>query len=163
MVEVSAVSHKQNGMMLHWLRPLLVLFVLLAGGCSLQPSLMPLQATWSDDPAMLARLEQETTVGRPAAVTSLLENSRQQWLGGNPDNGLVILHRALRISPDDPLVYYYMAMMQSALGEYHEASQLARRSLTLTDAPLLREQVHLFLNQLNRSMAPDVQGKQTRV
>ncbi len=163
MVVVSPVPYKQNGLTLHWLRPLLVLFLMLVGGCSLQPSLIPLQATWSDDPVMLARLEQETAVGRPAAVTSLLVNSRQQWMDGNPNNGLVILHRALRISPDDPLVYYYMAMMQSALGEYHEASQLARRSLTLTDAPLLREQVDLFLNQLNRSMAPDVQGKQTRV
>ncbi|WP_211830957.1 tetratricopeptide repeat protein [Kistimonas asteriae] len=150
-------------MTLHWLRPLLVLFLLLSGGCSLQPSLIPLQAIWSANPSMLIRLEQETAVGRPAAVSSLLESSRQQWLGGNPDNGLVILHRALRISPDDPLVYYYMAMMQSALGEFHEASQLARRSLTLTDAPLMREQVRLFLDQLNRSTGPDIQGKQTRV
>ena len=163
MVEVRAVFHQQKGLTLHWLRPLMVLFLLLSGGCSLQTSLMPLQATWSDNPSMLIRLEQETAIGRPAAVSSLLENGRQQWLAGNPDNGLVILHRALRISPDDPLVYYYMAMMQSALGEFHEASQLARRSLTLTDAPLLSEQVRLFLNQLNRSAVPDIQGKQTRV
>ena len=101
---------------LRYLRPLLLMLLALLSGCNMQTSFMPMQSTLLDDPAMLLQLEQEAAANQSVAVISLLKQSRQQWQEGNPDQGLVILHRALRINPDDPLVYYYMAMMQSALG-----------------------------------------------
>lgn len=157
---VNVVSQQFEAGDLCYLSPLLLMLLALLSGCSMQTSFMPMQSTLSDDPAMLLRLEQEAAAGQSVAVISLLKQSRQQWQEGNLDHGLVILHRALRINPDDPLVYYYMAMIQSALGEWHKASQLAHRTLALTDAPLLRKQVHLFLVELSRLMAPEAQSNQ---
>ena len=80
-------------------------------------------------------LEQMTEYDRPAATRQLLVMGREAWMEGRTSESLQQLGRALRISPDDALIYYYMATVRREDGDKGEAATLARRGLFFSREP----------------------------
>ncbi len=102
-----------------------------------------------DVPMSFSHLEQLTSKKRPQAVQQLIRDGRESWTLGNMEKGLVTLNRALRISPDDALIYYYLASIRKQQGKLGMSVNLARRGLSLAYHPVLRNQLNGLLISLS--------------
>ncbi len=67
-----------------------------------------------------------------AAVDALLARADRAWEEGQTGQAAVILERALRLSPDDPAIWYRLARVRLEQGRHALAASLARRSLSLS-------------------------------
>ncbi len=134
----------------------LCLSALILGGCSSQqrvPGVYPSYDTVTTVQKPIqdkyAYLEKVTSARRPMATAVLLNEGRMAWQGGDINGALQKLSRALRISPQDGLVYYYLATVRHVEGDNGEAASLARRGLYFTRQPVLREHLEQLLDSLN--------------
>ncbi len=131
----------------------LVLVVLLSilSGCS-QFFLQPQSVNQAE---FYARLEQMTSEGRPEATSQLLREGRMAWQAGNDGESLQKLGRALRISPDDGLIYFYLASIKGNSGNPEEAASLARRGLYFAKNPSLQNQLRKLLSDIESKSLGD--------
>lgn len=67
----------------------------------------------------------------PSAVDSLLQQAYASKAAGNHDRAAGILERALQISPRNALVWYRLAEVHLARGQYPQAEAAAQRSRIL--------------------------------
>ncbi len=117
------------------------LLALLAGCQSFSPSTPESHAVVTD----YKYLEIITSDTRPAATAQLLKDAREKFTASQYDESLQDLGRALRISPDDGLVYFYMALVRYRTGDYREAVSLTRRGLFFASQPMLRKELSALL------------------
>ncbi|MCL6271756.1 tetratricopeptide repeat protein [Sansalvadorimonas sp. 2012CJ34-2] len=124
------------------IKPLLIgLFLLQLSGCTgLAPVSGQVGASYS-----YSQLESLTADNRPVAVQQLIFKGRTAWQEGKFDAGLVALDRALRISPDDALIYYYLASIRKEQGALKLSASLAKRGLSMGYNPVLRQQLQALL------------------
>ncbi|CAM3460837.1 tetratricopeptide repeat protein [Parendozoicomonas haliclonae] len=133
------------------LRLLAAVGILALGGCSQfgGTSVNPYSSVSQTD--NYAYLEKLTAEGRPAATGQLLSDGRIAWQDGDLNEALQKFSRALRISPDDGLIYYYLARIRKEEGEYGKAISLARRGLAFAHNPLLREHLDRLIASTEQS------------
>ena len=122
------------------LTALLLLFLQLSGCTGFSKVSGTAQA-----PLSYSQLELLTDGERPAAVQQLILQGRMAWQEGDIDTGLVALDRALRISPDDGLIYYYLAAIRKEQGEFQQSASLAKRGLSLAYNQELRRHLQALL------------------
>ncbi len=99
-------------------------------------------------PGDYAGLEQLTAQGRPAATSELITSGRVAWQSGDTNEALQKFNRAMRISPSDGLIYYYLATISKEEFDYQKASTLARRGLSFSRHQVLREQLESLLSTI---------------
>lgn len=104
-------------------------------------------------PGDYARLEEITAEGRPAAVHQLLSSGRAAWQGGYTHAALQKFNRAIRIAPNDGLIYFYLASISLEELDVQKAASLARRGLSLSRNPVLRQQLEMLLSTALSSQA----------
>jgi Tfp pilus assembly protein PilF len=81
------------------------------------------------------------------AVTVLMKRADEQRRGGDLDGATVSLERALRISPDDAVLWHELAQVRMAQRQYDGVVQLAAKSNALAnpqDASLRRSNWRLI-------------------
>jgi predicted Zn-dependent protease len=66
-----------------------------------------------------------------AAVVALLDTADQRARAGNLDNAAAVLERALRLEPQNPLLWHRLATVRLQQGEFTQAASLAAKSNTL--------------------------------
>ena len=115
-------------------------------GCSTNLVHLPLG---SEQAVSYEYLEQSTSQGRPGATSQLLKEGRKAWQAGNTPESLQKFGRALRISPDDGLVYFYLASVRQSNGEIGLARSLAQRGLFFSSEPVLRNELERMIERLN--------------
>ncbi|WP_196221296.1 tetratricopeptide repeat protein [Sansalvadorimonas verongulae] len=130
---------------------LLVLSSALAG-CSTSFVKMPLG---DEQVVSYEYLEQATSLGRPSATSQLLREGRKAWQAGNTAESLQKLGRALRISPDDGLVYFYLASVRESHGDIELARSLAQRGLFFSSESVLRDELERMIQRLNDEPASE--------
>ena len=97
-------------------------------------------------PGDYVRLEELTRDGRPAAVHQLISSGRVAWQEGDTNEALQKFNRAMRISPNDGLIYFYLASISLEELDTQQAVSLARRGLSLSRNPVLRQQLEHLLS-----------------
>ena len=83
-----------------------------------------------------------------SAVNTLLAQSDAQRRNGNLDAAIAAAERALRISPDDPTVYYQLAELRLRRGDAALAEQLARKGLSYQPDVELRDKLNAVISQI---------------
>ncbi len=68
------------------------------------------------------------------AVSLLMQRAAEQRASGDLDGALVSLERALRIAPEDPVLWHELAVVRLNQGQYGRAEQLAAKSNALAAA-----------------------------
>jgi tetratricopeptide (TPR) repeat protein len=68
------------------------------------------------------------------ASSALVAQAHKQAAAGNPDLALTTLERALRIEPDNPLLWIEMGQLQQMQGHYEQADSMGRKALQLAGA-----------------------------
>jgi predicted Zn-dependent protease len=66
-----------------------------------------------------------------AAVVALLDTADQRARAGNLDNAAAVLERALRLEPQNPLLWHRLAAVRLQQGQFAQAASLAAKSNTL--------------------------------
>ena len=66
-----------------------------------------------------------------AASVALLERSRGERDAGRYDQAAASLERALRIDPNNALIWIELAEVKAADGDRNQAEEMARKALTL--------------------------------
>jgi hypothetical protein len=133
---------------------LVVMALLLAGGCTLLPPAEPRLSLPRDSdtvapseaPADAAPSGAEAAVSSPAAgagpsappaaaaspaSTMLLEQSRRERAAGSLDDAADSMERALRIDPDNPWLWLELGEIHMMTGDSAQAEEMARKALTL--------------------------------
>jgi hypothetical protein len=77
---------------------------------------------------------QEPVLG--AASRSLVGQAQVQLQSGNHALAASSIERALRIEPDNPLLWIELGNVRQAEGNYVQAENMGRRALSLSNAPL---------------------------
>ncbi|WP_461538752.1 tetratricopeptide repeat protein [Spongorhabdus nitratireducens] len=85
-----------------------------------------------------------------AAITALVQQASTQRQEGLYREAIYTLERALRIAPNEPLIYQQMAWTRFEQQRLQEAEQLARRGISLSRSPAQREQFEILLDKINR-------------
>ena len=67
------------------------------------------------------------------AVSVLVRKAEDQRNGGDLDGATASLERALRISPDDPLLWHELAKVRMAQQQHHLVVQMAAKSNALAN------------------------------
>ncbi|WP_460428358.1 tetratricopeptide repeat protein [Azotobacter armeniacus] len=75
-------------------------------------------------PAVLSQQENQ-------AVVSLLKSAIEEFGAGRPDQAASALERALRIEPNNAILWHYLGQTRLHQGHYQEADSLAAKSNTL--------------------------------
>ncbi len=88
------------------------------------------------------------TMEAPSAVTALVKQARAQREQRLYREAIYTLERALRIAPDEPLIYQQMAWVRYEQQRYSEAEQLARRGMSLSHSEAQRQQFKLLLEKI---------------
>jgi Tetratricopeptide repeat len=83
-----------------------------------------------------------------SAVNTLLAQSDAQRRNGDLDAAIASAERALRISPDDPTVYYQLAALRLRRGDAALAEQLARKGLSYQPDAELRDRLNDVIRQI---------------
>lgn len=65
------------------------------------------------------------------AVVSLLKSAIEEFSAGRPDQAASALERALRIEPDNAILWHYLGQTRLHQGHHQEAESLAAKSNTL--------------------------------
>ena len=132
--------------------PLLIL-VLLASACGTPPP---------------AQTGGEGSVPLPAAsgsaVRSLLRKARAAAQAQQPEQAAALLERALRIEPDNAVLWNYLAKLRLRQGQLQQAIDLAARSTSMTSDPLLQSDnwriiAHAYYQQGNMAAARKAQAR----
>ena len=86
-------------------------------------------------------LPERSTGHSPGVVSDLKTKAKQQMKAGEPDQAFSTLERALRINPNDPVIWNMLAEIQLKRDNVAQAEQLARKSNLLVgkDKPLRRK------------------------
>jgi tetratricopeptide (TPR) repeat protein len=66
-----------------------------------------------------------------AAASALVEQARQQAAGGAPQIAQATLERALRIEPENPLLWIMLGEAHESAGQYALAGSMGRKALQL--------------------------------
>jgi hypothetical protein len=66
-----------------------------------------------------------------AAVVALLDTAEQRARAGNLDNAAAVLERALRLEPQNALLWHRLATVRLQQGQFAQAASLAAKSNTL--------------------------------
>jgi len=66
-----------------------------------------------------------------AAATALVEQARKQAAGGDPQLAQATLERALRIEPDNPLLWIMLGEAHESTGQYALAGSMGHKALQL--------------------------------
>jgi tetratricopeptide (TPR) repeat protein len=66
-----------------------------------------------------------------AAVVALLDTAEQRARAGNLDNAAAVLERALRLEPQNPLLWHRLAAVRLQQGQFAQAANLAAKSNAL--------------------------------
>jgi predicted Zn-dependent protease len=64
-------------------------------------------------------------------VVALLETADQRASAGNLDSAAAVLERALRLEPQNPLLWHRLAVLRLQQGQYGQAVNLATKSNAL--------------------------------
>lgn len=118
-------------------RSLAVLALLLTAGCgprpfesrapqAVEPSAAPPPPT-SASPG--AQRQRQYRLG--SASAALVAQARTQAAGSNVPLALTTMERALRIEPDNPLLWIELAEIHEGAGHYAQADSLGRKALQL--------------------------------
>ncbi|WP_252178221.1 tetratricopeptide repeat protein [Endozoicomonas sp. 4G] len=86
---------------------------------------------------------------RTDAVGTLLDQAWNAMAENDLNSAASALSRAMRISPTDSSVYYLMAQLRKAQGQYDQARELADRALSLGPDHGLERQIRRFLTSLS--------------
>ena len=100
-------------------------------------------------------LEQATSAERPGATSQLLKEGREAWQTGNIPESLQKLGRALRISPDDGLVYFYLASVRQSAGDTALAKSLAQRGLFFAKDEALRDELERMIERIKAQQSSE--------
>ena len=128
--------------------PLAALLVVLAQGCSTNPSQpsptsvagqgLPPSARDSSAgyqaPGYVPPRDKQyvrAVAAQPPAVVALLQQAEQQANAGDLDSATASLERAIRIDPRNPVLWFHLATVRLAQGEPAQAEQLATKSNSL--------------------------------
>ncbi len=66
-----------------------------------------------------------------AATTALVEQARQQAAAGDPQTAQATLERALRIEPENPLLWIMLGEAHESSGQYQLAGSMGNKALQL--------------------------------
>jgi Tfp pilus assembly protein PilF len=66
-----------------------------------------------------------------AAATALVDQARQQAAGGEPQLAQATLERALRIEPENPLLWTMLGQAHESAGQYALAGSMGHKALRL--------------------------------
>jgi hypothetical protein len=100
---------------------------------SLAPALALLVAALSAVAAYpAAGVERAEPDGRNAAALSLLETAKQELNAGRAEQAAVTIERALRIDPQNPTLWHYLAVARRELGDATQADVMTAKSRSLT-------------------------------
>lgn len=69
----------------------------------------------------------------PAASTTLLEQSRREREAGRYREATAVVERALRIEPNNPVLWIELGEIKREQGDLAQAEAMARKALTLAD------------------------------
>jgi len=104
-----------------------------AAGCTTAPfgypSPQPGPSTRA--PSGSARPPEAEPAPRSTASTALLEQGREARAAGRYAEATASLERALRIDPNNPLLWIELAEVKAADGDRAQAREMARKALTL--------------------------------
>jgi len=89
------------------------------------------------------------------AVIALIEQSDYEWREGNVSQAVVVIERAIRIQPRNPVLWYRLASLRLQQGRYELAENMARKSSSLARS-------NKTLIQKNREIIRKAQRKQGR-
>ncbi len=81
--------------------------------------------------AVLESAPESVPAQQPPVIVALLEQAETQANDGDLSTSVATLERALRIEPRDPLLWYHLASVRLAQGEYSQAEQIAMKSNSL--------------------------------
>jgi tetratricopeptide (TPR) repeat protein len=81
------------------------------------------------------------------ATLALLDTASQYEKAGNFENAAAALERALRIDPENALLWHRLASIRLQQGQYQLAANLAAKSNSLTDDPELMLKNQRILEQ----------------
>jgi Tfp pilus assembly protein PilF len=109
---------------------LLLVFLLCAvgAGCTTAPFSASSPGPASRDPG---RAEPAEPAPQSTASVALLEQSRAARGAGRYAEATASLERALRIDPNNPLLWIELAEVKAADGDRQQAREMARKALTL--------------------------------
>ena len=96
------------------------------------PQSAPSQAPAAQPPAQVpapAPAPREHRLG--AAATALVEQARKQAAGGDPQLAQATLERALRIEPENPLLWIMLGEAHEGAGQYALAGSMGHKALQL--------------------------------
>lgn len=105
---------------------ILLMALVLLQGCAGRPSYEP-----SIDSGVQERAEVDPFAGEGPAASLYLQ-SRQALEAGDSQRAEMILERALRIEPANPLYWHTKARLRFQQGDYPQAIELCRKSNSLT-------------------------------
>jgi tetratricopeptide (TPR) repeat protein len=112
--------------------PLIISLLLALGGCAGTPAR---EVDSVDQGTGSQSLEKSIA---PASA-SLLQSSRDQRGAGNYAQASASLERALRIEPEQPLLWLELGRVRLLEGDYDQAEQLGRKARTLSAGNLAAE------------------------
>ena len=87
------------------------------------------------------------------AIRELLARSAQADAAGDRATARAIIERALKIKPEDPRVWYQLAQLNYASGDFEQAIVTAQRARTLASRePTLRPQIEQLIDAAQRAL-----------
>lgn len=120
-------------------RAILWVLLTLAAGCATLPP--PAQRPTETAPPATPRSEEAAPAPprsgpaeRRGATVALLADADALEHSGELDRAAAVLERALRIAPDDPLLWHRLASVRLRQGRVDQAEQLARKSNLLASS-----------------------------
>ena len=87
--------------------------------------------TQSGENASVQSAPQISSKSTSGTVLALLSQAKQQEKSGNPEKAAAVLERALRIEPNNPQLWYRLALLRLQQGKLDLAKSLAAKSSAL--------------------------------
>ncbi|MEE9396893.1 MAG: tetratricopeptide repeat protein [Methylococcales bacterium] len=107
----------------------------------------------SGQPSQLPESTTPPPLQSSPAVIALIEQSDYEWREGNVSQAVVVIERAIRIQPRNPVLWYRLASLRLQQGRYELAENMARKSSSLARS-------NKTLIQKNREIIRKAQRKQ---
>jgi tetratricopeptide (TPR) repeat protein len=92
---------------------------------------VPDSDTQSDSAVSVRPAPQISSKPTSGTVLALLTQAKQQEKSGNPEKAAAVLERALRIEPNNPQLWYRLALLRLQQGKLDLAKSLAAKSSAL--------------------------------
>jgi tetratricopeptide (TPR) repeat protein len=87
--------------------------------------------TQSSSAATVRSAPQISSKPTSGTVLALLSQAKQQEKSGNPEKAAAVLERALRIEPNNPQLWYRLALLRLQQGKLDLANSFAAKSMAL--------------------------------